>query len=291
MQTLEECEAKEREAIQFVENALANIDSSPEVFQQQDYLEKLEDIEDKALQSRTSRTFHVSTEKELFRILYYLVIASEITTKDVARYYDTTPGNLRRYLDKYNISLSRKESRDRTESKGNGNHVKARLTFQKNTLRHALVYGLSNEYELLFRDLITSYFPDYLDILDEYEIIVGVQTLSIIPPQEIDIPIIIISKDSGHIYKYAIELNGDVWHERNQKHHMRDVKKNSVIETTAWKLITIVFSKMVTSPTKVRNVFVDLTKKVCEIIAEDIQVYDNSWKKRVLHSWIDFGKR
>lgn len=276
LQTLEECEANLNCILQSVQSKIDQIHLHPEVFESSDYQDKEKKIIDTPLHTRVKKDYHCSTERELFKLLYFLISYCEMTTTEIALYYNVTPGGLRKNLNKYNIGLSRKEARERTESKGNGNHARSRTSFNKRVIKHALVSGLSNEYELLFRDLITSYLPDFINI-NQFDYVVGVQTVTIVPPQEIDIPIVFINKTSGKIYKYAIELNGKIWHEDNKPHHERDQKKINMIEETDWKLITINFIKMTATDSRVNQAFIDLSKQICELLKNDIKD-NNTWK-------------
>ena len=194
-------------------------------------------------------------------------------------YYSISPDTLKKHLNRFNIALTHKEASERREARGNGNHAQSRVSFSKQLVRHAISSGLSNNYELLFRDLITSYIPDFFDIY-KYEIIIGVHSFSIIPPQEIDIPILIIDKCRKNTFKYAIELNGRIWHE-NKKHHKRDLKKNAIIQETEWKLITIKFQRMTSSSNKLKQAFINLTRNICNILADDVQSINKvEWKRK-----------
>lgn len=278
---LEVCEGQSKELIHTIEQLISQVDNELEVFKTEDYLEKEREIPDTELPSKGSKKFHVATHRELFRILYYLVVYKELSPRDVCFYYQFSLSSFRNYLVKYNIGLSPKEARARIEKNGRGNHGRARITLNKKVIKRALTSGVSNNYELLFRDLITSYVPSYFDIY-LYEVIIGIQTNSISPPQEIDIPIIIISKQTDEIFKYAIELSGRVWHAKYQKRIRSDVKKNSSIEGTDWKMITINFGKMTSTPSKVKNVFVAITRDICEILLGDIHNPGCAWKTKTI---------
>jgi len=267
-QTLEECEENEKIVRNIISEALATIDNDTTLFDTEEYKSNPFSNDNTPVHSKTRKTFQVKTEKELFKILFYLLHIKNFPTENIALYYNTTAGNLRKYLNKYNIGLSRKESRKRIESMNRGNHVRARVAFNKNKIKHSLVYGLSNEYELLFRDLFNQYILDYLSEND-FESIIGVHTLSIVPPLEIDIPIIIFNKKTKAYYKYAVELNGDIWHNRDNVQR-RDANKKVMIETTDWKLITIVFDGSVSSPNLVKKVFISLSHKIGACIRNDI---------------------
>ncbi len=277
IQDLAVCEEQSKELINTIEQLIDQIDNESEVFQTEDYLEKESKIKDTELKSRGRNKFHVATHKELFRILYYLIVYKELSPRDICFYYQISLSAFRKYLVDYGIVLSPKEARARIEQNGRGNHGRARITLNKNVVKRALTSGISNNYELLFRDLITSYVPSYFDII-MYEVIIGVQTISIMPPQEIDIPIIIINKHTDEIYKYAIELSGKIWHEKDKDHIRSDSIKDSVIGNIDWKMITINFGKMTSTPSIIKEVFVSITRNICAILLEDIQNHDCTWK-------------
>ena len=268
-QTLEECEEYVKNIRDSISEALAEIDDDSSVFDREDYQGNPFCNDNTIVHHKTRDTFNVNEEKDLFKILFYLLRIKEFPTYSIALYYNTTAGNLRKYLKKYNIGLSRKESRERIEASNRGNHVKARVAFNKKKIRQSLEFGLSNEYELLFRDLFSQYILDYLNEND-YESIIGIQTFSIVPPLEIDIPIIIFHKETKVCYKYAVELNGEIWHNSN-KAKKRDTNKKGMIEKTDWKLITINFDKSVSSPNLVKKAFIRLTHEICAIIQNDVR--------------------
>ena len=281
IQDLSVCEKQSKEFIHTIDELLDHINDETEVFQTDNYLEKEIKVKDAELKSRGKNKFHVATHKELFKILYYLIVYKELSPSDICFYYKISSVAFYNYLVDYGIALSRKEARARIEKKGRGNHGRARITLNKKVVKRALTSGISNNYELLFRDLITSYVPDYFDIAI-YEVIIGIQTNSIMPPQEIDIPIIIINKHYDEIYKYAIELSGKVWHAKYEKHIRSDSIKKCTIENIDWKMITINFGKMTSTPSKVKDVFVGVTRNICEILLKDIHNPNCTWKTKII---------
>lgn len=185
------------------------------------------------------------------------------------------------YLIKFDIALSRKEACERRETNGDGNHEQCRASFQRQIIRQSLISGLSNNYELLFRDLLSSCISDFINVF-KYEVIIGVQTSSIIPPHEIDIPVVIINKETKNRYKYAIELDGKEWHTASKRNIRRDAQKAIEIDETDWKLLTIVLDRMTSNQKKIQKAFFELTRNVCFLIVENMKEYNTSWKKKTI---------
>ena len=279
--TYEECETKLDTIINTTQTQINQMHLHPEVFQEKEYLEKESKVLDSPCKLSAQKTFHVSTQKELFKVFYYLLVYLKKTNKEIALYYNTTPNNLRGYFNKFDIALTRKESCERREANGDGNHAQCRASFQKQLIRKSLVAGLSNNYELLFRDLLSSCISDFIDVF-KYEVIIGVQTSSIIPPHEIDIPVLIINKENKNRYKYAIELDGKEWHTASKRNIRRDAQKSIEIEDTEWKLITIVFDRMTPNQDRIQKAFFELTRDVCSLLLSDLKELKASWKKKII---------
>jgi hypothetical protein len=74
---------------------------------------------------------------------------------------------------------------------------------------------------------------NYIDT-NIYEYIVGVNSNNIIAPRQVDIPIWVTSKLSKKLYKFAVEYNGDAYHEK-----VSDEKKEAVIQEIGWIYLSI----------------------------------------------------
>ncbi len=266
--TFEESYNLLKENIKNINELIKNIEKS-DFRNSPKYIEKRRNIKKGKVDYRIKRRYNVEMSSEHFDILYFLYIEKELPIGVIASYYYTSRDTIMCHLRKYNILRTRKEARELIEKKGRANHAKSRTSYQREVVRKALKQGISNDYELLFRDLMTSVSCKFFNEND-YECIIGVHTTSIIPPKEIDVPVMVINKGSNEIYKYAIELSGNLWHKKE-----RDDLKREQIKETNWKYIDIRFNKKVTSKNQVRIAFEQLVKEICEIIRKDIENIDN----------------
>ena len=100
--------------------------------------------------------------------------------------------------------------------------------------------------------------------------------------KEIDIPIIIYEKETNTYYRYAIELDGDIWHKKIKGY---DIEKNNVIMKTDWKLIRIWFESKEKTKEKIEAGFRKIADDVCEIISSDMKGELEEWSVRIIDSF------
>lgn len=130
----------------------------------------------------------------------------KLSVGEIAPYYNKTTRSIESWLTKLGWSRDRIEAQQ-IAAKRTRDYTKIRRTFKKTMLERF-------DENQLFGSRPEQFARHKLNIelsckLPKCEIIVGVNNVSIID-KEIDIPIIIFSKDK--IYKYAVEVDGIVFH-------------------------------------------------------------------------------
>lgn len=200
--------------------------------------------------------------------IYYLYFVEKLTPKEFSILYHKSTRAINYLLNKLNINLSLKETQARVVQKGRRDYSKAFRTRRKTHIKTVLKSGLtgSNE-ENACRIMIAD---ELIAIVgsERYEIVVGVSDRSIIAPNEIDIPIVVLDKFSDSIRKFAIEYNGDFWH---KKRRAEDKEKAIRLSELGWEYLAFEFHSNSGNETNT-NRFIESVKKFCELLAERIQV-------------------
>lgn len=247
------------------------------VYNSVDYINATERRTMKALEGRARKRYNVSDVEELSRVMYYFIHVKELSTTEVAAIYGVTYYTIIRLLRVLGMELSRKEARKRIEEKGRGNHQLQHVVARQQMTKKAIENGINgNNLENICRSMIDSTLSQYLDT-KRYLYLVGISTYSILLTKEIDIPIMVESRDCNERYKFAVEIDGDVWHEkpRNLK---RDQEKDEVLLGSDWKLIRVIFKSKIRSREKRVEEFKKLVSNICGVISESIanKQVDNS---------------
>lgn len=88
--------------------------------------------------------------------------------------------------------------------------------------------------ENLIRNKLSSSLVEYISS-NKYEVIVGINNRDIIPPKEVDIPLVIIDQEKGAFCKFAIEVNAEIFHADKER---EDLKLQELLYKD-WFLFTI----------------------------------------------------
>lgn len=276
----QECQKMHVKELERLNSFLEHYDPTSPIFDSEDYLNRKNKIHLKPTSvTRIIHNYKVDDIEDLIKLMYYLVYVAKLTTFEIALLFEKDSVTVLKLLKKFNMSLTSKEARKRIEEQGRGNHRQSAITGKKSIISRSIKNGVTdNNAENICRTLIETRLYSYLDITN-YEFIVGLSSYSIIPPQEIDIPIIIYEKTTKKYYRYAIELDGAFWHEKSQE---SDVKKNGQIASSSWKLIRIWFTSFERSNENVEILFRRMTDKICSIILSDIKGAFEEWSVKIL---------
>lgn len=225
---------KENEKIQIILN---RYDSNSERFESLEYKMFLEKI--KALPSiHFLKKVHMKTE-DLYKMIYYLYVENQLTTKQLSRCFKISKNSMYRELVKMGINMTLEEASQRASKQGSRNYTKIYNNAKKRMMYSVLEGGLTgSESENHLRTILNVELINRLD-RQRYIVIVGLNNSGIIPPREVDIPIIIIDNDSDKIKKIAVEFNGAHWHNQND---VKDEKKAEDLEKIDWKYFGFFYS-------------------------------------------------
>ena len=236
------------------------------------------------LRDATMKRFNVQNIEELFYLLHYLSKENDLTTGEIALLYDCTTDYVADLLKKCHLSESRIEARRKIIRNKRGNYTQATISRTKKSSIESIEQGVTgSNMEVVLRRLIDSLLGTYLDI-NEYICLVCLSTTSIIPPMEIDIPIIIMNKSNNYCYKYAVELDGEIWHTSDDSEENSDIKKENQIKEIDWKLIRIRLSSESSSKSsKIISIIESAANELCQIIQNDISNENEKWITKSLY--------
>lgn len=176
---------------------------------------------------------YAQSEEELVKRFYYYLYEKNLTNYEISVMYDASTRAIQNIIEGIGFPVDLSEVQKKAAQKRNytavvSNGKKTRLS----TLEFQGVYG--SQTENLIRTGLEQELARVLS--NKYEIVVGISTNTIVPPREIDIPIIIINKNSQEIYKFAVEVNGSYWHKDTVD---KDKEKCEKAEKNLWKYIGV----------------------------------------------------
>jgi hypothetical protein len=175
---------------------------------------------------------------DLYKLRYLLEILTEI----MARYFNISRVQIYRKLKEMGWTYTKKQSAQIATKIKNYSQIsiKGKKTLLKKSTR---LFG--SDQENYVRQKLNLYLGDFLEGAD---IIVGVNSPYILDGgYEVDIPIIIFF--NNQVYKYAIEVNGDYWHNKQitQKH---DKEKSLKLKDKGYQLFNILLSSSLSNKEK-----------------------------------------
>ena len=211
-----------------------SLDINSSIFEEQDFLEKSKDARN-VLSRKMCSYYGVKSVEELVRRLYYYHHMHELSTFELSILFETSQRSIEKLLAKTGLGISKSESQKRAARKRDYGRV---FTTQRHTRANSLVKNgvFGSKAENMVRTLLATKLENLLAV--EYEIIVGLNTTTIVPPLEIDIPVILIEKKTGKINKIAIEVDGEKYHQ-TQRMQTRDANKDSVVKEHGWHMVRV----------------------------------------------------
>lgn len=172
---------------------------------------------------------------ELIKRLYYYHHNQELSTFELSILFDASQRSIEKLLAKTGLNITKSESQKRAASKRDYGRV---FTTQRHTRASSLVRNgfFGSKAENTVRTILATKLENRL--ADKYEIIVGLNTTTIIPPLEIDIPVILIEKSTEKIIKIAIEVDGEKYHQSSRM-QSRDANKDYVVKEHGWHMVRV----------------------------------------------------
>lgn len=173
------------------------------------------------------------TPDQYIKKMYYLVKHENLTSQQLARLFNIHGRLMQKHLVKINLNMDIQTANEKAVMNGRRNFKKSSNNARKTTINNIIKNGLfGTQEENIARSSLETLLIDYFDSV-QYEIIVGINSHYIIPPKEVDIPLILINKTTQQIFKIAIEFNGDGYHKNDD-----GVKKELLIKN-GWKYYSI----------------------------------------------------
>lgn len=190
--------------------------------------------------SRTTyKNFGYTDSYSLTKDLYYFLIVAQLSVKEISILLNKTLAVTKRTLKIINLRLTINEAQQRASTNGNRNYTRIFETGKKAIINQIFETGLTgSNAENICRTKLNMILSDYLDI-NIFEYIVGVGNRTIIHPYEVDIPVVVLNKKRGSVYKFAIEFNGDIWHAKSKEQVDKDKQKESFLKQQKWIYIPI----------------------------------------------------
>lgn len=211
------------------------------VFSEKEYIEKVQNVTPSIKPSQVNTYlmhYDCKSIEELRRKIYYYQNCCELSTYDIGFIFDKSYRAIQRLLIKLGQRMERKEAMQRAAK--HRDYTKLELTRRKTVLRTIQTDGVFGSHtENLSRTILETVLSQTLNAKN-YEIIVGLNTRSIVPPQEVDIPIIIINKKTKEIWKIAVEIEGAFWHQKEVQ-HLLDEEKAPQLNSQGWTLFKMRF--------------------------------------------------
>jgi hypothetical protein len=199
-------------------------------------LEKCKKLYDESKRRHSKiKDFNYENLEHYFKSFYYMYKLQNLSTYQIAIIYNTYVRSIQYRLEELGFLNDLRTSQENT-SKFNRRNYKNIMSAGRKTLNNSLIINgeFGSNVENVIRNDFSLYLVDYLNI-DRYELIVGINNRSIIQPKEIDIPIVIVDSLKGTIYKFAIEINGDYFHEDNAK----EIEKSKILLNKNWNYYSI----------------------------------------------------
>lgn len=230
----EQCNKAHDEHLKKLYELRDTFDINSPIFEEQEFQEKTKDARS-VLSRKMCAYYEVKSVEELVRRLYYYHHVNELSTFEVATLLGATQRSIEKLLAKTGLGISKSESQKRAASKRDYGRV---FTTQRHTRANSLVRNgvFGSKAENMVRTILATKLENLLAV--EYEIIVGLNTTTIIPPLEIDIPVILIEKKTGKINKIAIEVDGEKYHQTTRM-QLRDANKDNVVKEHDWHMVRV----------------------------------------------------
>lgn len=160
--------------------------------------------------------------------LYKMQFIFKYASSEIAQCFNRDIRVIQTWLKSINWNIDSYEAQQRASDRLR-DYKQIRLKSKETLSKRVLVGSNPEDY---IRHKFNLSLPLYFN-----EVIVGLNNLSILDNgKEIDIPIIIIQ--DNNIYKFAVEVNGDIWHQDNEKENL----KTNLAKGRGYKLFYILLS-------------------------------------------------
>lgn len=181
------------------------------------------------------RDFNYKDLEHYFTSFYYMYKVVKLSSIQIAKVFNTSVGAISNRLEELGLTNDIKTAQE-IAVEFNRRNYKNTISTGRKTLNKSLIEKgeFGSTLENVIRNNFLLYLVEYINS-ERYEIIVGINNRSIIQPKEVDIPVVIIDLMDEKIFKFAIEINGQYFHEVNTK----EMDKRKMLTDKNWEYFDI----------------------------------------------------
>ena len=165
--------------------------------------------------------------EDYFKAFYYFYRVRQLSSFQIGKMLDISASMISNNLRTMGLEVDLKTAQNNAVKHNRRNYKNTLLT-GRDTMTGYLIKGacFGSIVENSIRNKFATYLSKYIGT-SKYEVIIGINNRTIIQPKEIDVPIIIINLLNQRIERYAIEVNGDIYHKDKDKEQIKiDLLKN-----------------------------------------------------------------
>ena len=174
-------------------------------------------------------------KSDYIKTMYHLIFIDELTTVELVVLFKIPYSTMHLRVKRLGFNLKLEEAMIKKKEKKRQNYEKS--------IRAGKVTRLNSQYENLTdgskneeyaRQMLAKLAYEYFSS-DNYDVVVGVSNIGILSQKELDIPIIIFNKMNNKLYRFALEYNGETYHDED-----KDAIKVNIAKEKGWIYISII---------------------------------------------------
>ena len=196
--------------------------------------------------------------EDYIKTFYHLIYIDDLTSVQLSILFDLTYTTVHYRLKKLGFNLNHAEGIVKKRKNNRHNYEKTerakKITTIKNQVTNSSTGSKNENYA---RFLLANFLYDYFDS-KVFDIVVGVNNTGILLSREVDIPLMIHNRDKNILYKFAVEYNGEIFHEN-------DKEKIEITRERGWIYIPIleqVNNRASNNPKIIEKLVRDICEKI-----------------------------
>ena len=189
----------------------------------------------KKLRSDSYKWCGCSNQDEYIKLMYILSNSYDLTTVQLALMFDVPFTSIQSRMKRIGLEQNVQSAIEKKKRNSRQNYEKSINSGKRtraNSVKKSFDGGSKNEN--FVRAKLNNSLYEYFNS-GEYEIIVGLSNTGICGAKEIDIPVVIIRKSNNSVYKFAIEYNGEKYH-----NPLDDKLKKDTLNSLGWHYLSFV---------------------------------------------------
>jgi hypothetical protein len=217
----------------------------------------------KGIKSSSYTKLNMNSLEEYIWVLYHLIYIEELTTVQLSILFNLSYSTIAFRVKKLGFNLTHAEGILKKSKNKRHNYEKTerarKVTIIKSQKEHSSTGSKNENYA---RFLLANFMYDYLDS-KVFDIIVGVNNTGILFSNEVDIPLIVHNRLNNKIFKFAIEYNGEIYHENDNEKILKSKERGWIY----LPIIELKNQRASNSPKIIEN----LVRNTCEIIKKHVE--------------------